>query len=190
MILAVTSCKPLSKIGNKNVKTEYITKDNFKRLDGTYANSFDSTIGQIVHSPYNGINNDEQITILSQLFLNYPETAWRDKNGVFIDSKEKWIKLDFQSKNLAIVSMYHNNNFLFSKKIRGKFKNGYFYVRPKNFVVPLIPLVFGYNFERARMGISVDHLIIDYRVNRWGVALVAGSADKGYVSSLFKKKSL
>ncbi len=189
MILTATSCKPLSEIGNKNFKPENITKTNFKKLNGIYANSFDSTIGKLKHSPYDGRNDYERITILDQLFYNYPEIAWRDSNGEFIDPKEKWIKLEFQSTKLATVSMYHNNNFVFSKKIRGKFKNGYFYIRAKNFVVPLIPLAFGYNFERARIGISADHLIIDYRVNRWGFALVAGSADKGYISSTFKKKS-
>ena len=85
--------------------------------------------------------------------------------------------------------MYHNDKFVFSKNIRGKFRNGYFYRRPKVYVMPLIPLLFGYNFERTRIGITTNEdLIIDYTINMWGFALVAGSAEKGATSSIYKKK--
>jgi hypothetical protein len=188
LTLASTSCKPLSEIGNKNVQAENVTKENFRKLNGTYANNFDSMTGKINHSPGDGLSSHERLTILSQLFKHLPETAWRDKNNKLIDPKEKWIRIEFQSKKLSTISMYHNDNFVFSKKIHGKFKNGYFYLRPKIFVIPFVPLAFGYNFERARIGISDGNLIIDYRINRWGFAILAGSSDKGYSSSVYKKK--
>ncbi len=184
------SCKPLSKVGSNNIKSDALTKDDFQKINGIYSNSFDTIIGGIHHSPNDGISDFQRLTILSQLFQNYPEAAWRDKNNNFISAKEKWIKIEFQSRKQATISMYHNHEFVFSKKIQGKFKNGFFYLRPKVYILPLIPLIFGYNFERARIGKTIDNnLIIDYSVNRWGFVLVAGSADKGSTSSIYKKKN-
>jgi hypothetical protein len=86
--------------------------------------------------------------------------------------------------------MYHNNEFVFSKKIHGKFKNGFFYLRQKFYILPLIPILFGYNFERARIGKTMDsNLIIDYTVNSWGLALVAVGSDKGVASTIYKRKN-
>lgn len=189
LLTFVTSCKPLSEIGNKNTNIVTISKDEFNKLNGTYSNNFDTTFGKVTHSPYDGGSGDKRLTILNQLFNNYPESAWRNENGKMIDPKEKWIKIEFNSKKTATVSMYHNKRFVFSKSIHGKFKNGCFYLRPKIWVIPLVPLVFGYNFERARLGKTInDDLIIDYRVNRWGFALVGGSADKGFASSIHGKE--
>ena len=189
LLTFVTSCKPLSEIGNKNTNIVTISKDEFNKLNGTYSNNFDTTFGKVTHFPYDGWSDDKRLSILNQLFNNYPESAWRNENGKMIDPKEKWIKIEFNSKRTATVSMYHNEKFVFSKSIHGKFKNGCFYLRPKIWVVPLVPLFFGYNFERARLGKTTnDDLIIDYRVNVWGFALIAGSADKGFASSIYGKK--
>jgi hypothetical protein len=176
----------LSKVGG-SFQVVDLTKDNFQNLNGTYSNTSDTLVGAINSS--NRASSEQQAVILGQLFQFYPETAWRDKNGNFINPKEKWIKIDFNSKKKASVSMYHNDKFVFSKNIRGKFKNGYFYIRPKIYVIPLFPVFFAYNFERARIGKTTnDDLIIDYTVNRLGFALVAGGSDNGATSSIYKKK--
>lgn len=192
LTLVVTGCKSLSKVGNTNAQAiTTLTKDNFKQLNGIYSNRFDTLIGSINHFPGDGQSDEQRITVLFQLFQNYPETAWRDESGKMIDPKEKWIKIEFNSKKHATISLYQNDKFVFSKNIHGKFKNGYFYLRPKVYVIPLIPLVFGYNFERTRIGKTTDDdLVIDYTVNRWGFALVAGSADIGASSTIYKKKQL
>ena len=104
-------------------------------------------------------------------------------------SNEKWIKIEFNTQETATISMYHNDKFLFSKDIHGKFKNGYFYLQPKVYVIPFIPLIFGYNFQRTRIGKTTDEgLLIDYKVNRWGFALIAGSQESGNASSIYAKK--
>jgi hypothetical protein len=192
LTLVVTGCKSLSKVGNTNTQIEIaLTKDDFEQLNGVYSNSFDTIIGTINHFPYDGLSDERRVTVLSQLFQNYPETAWRNKSGKMINPQEKWIKIGFNSKKQATISLYQNDKFVFSKNIHGKFKNGYFYLRPKVYVIPLIPILFGYNFERTRIGKTTDDdLIIDYTVNRWGFALVAGSADKGASSTIYKKKQL
>lgn len=189
MSIVLTGCKSLSKIANSNIEAQAITTDNYQKLNGTYSNSHDTIFGSIEYSTYYGINDYRRITILEQLFYNYPESAWRDENEQIINPNEKWIKIDFQSKKRAIISMYQNDKFLFSKIIHGKIKNGYFYLRPKSYVLPFVPLLFGYNFERARLGITGENnLIIDYSVNQWGVFFITGGYEKGSATSIFKRK--
>jgi len=189
LTLVTTGCKSLSKIGNGNFQVVDLTKDNFEQLNGTYSNSFDTIVGTIIHSPYDIENDEKIVNILRQLFRIFPQTAWIDENGKMINPNEKWIKIELNSVKKATISMYHNEKFIYSKNIHGKFKNGYFYLRPKIYVIPLFPLVFVQNFERARLGKTIDDdLIIDYTVNRCGFALVAGSSDKGATSSIYKKK--
>jgi len=182
-------CKPISKVGINNIHVKTIKGSNFKELNGIYSNRFDTVAGKIIHYPYDAVNDTQRVSILSQLFLRFPETAWRDENGKMINPKEKWIKIEFQSKNKAIISMYNKDKFVFAKQIHGKFKNGYFYLRPKVVVIPLIPLIFGYSFQRARIGkTNDDNLIIDCTLNRWWFALFAGFADKWFASSIYKSK--
>jgi hypothetical protein len=189
LTFATTGCKSFSKIGSNNFQIVDFTEDDFKQLNGTYSNSFDTIVGTINDSSYDGLGDKPRVDVLSQLLKNFPETARRDENGKMINPKEKWIKIEFISKKQATINMYHNDKFVFSKTILGKFKNGYFYPRPKILVIPLFPLVFGYNFERARIGKTTeDDLIIDYTVNMLGFAWVAGSVKKGATSSIYKKK--
>lgn len=190
ILIIMTGCKPLSKIANNNIQTKVITNNDYEKLNGIYSNSYDTIFGGVEHSPSDGQNDYQRLTILYQFFsYNYPETAWRDENNQMINPNEKYIKIEFQSKKQATISMFHNDKFVFSKRIHGKFKNGYFYLRPKAYVLPFIPLIFGYNFERARLGKAIDNnLVIDYKLNRWGFALVAGSADKGVATTIYKNR--
>lgn len=188
--LVVIGCKPLSKVGNNTLVTP-LTKDDFQQLNGTFSDISDTIIGSVTHHPYDGWSDEQRITILNQLFYTIPEIAWRDENGKFINAHEKWIEIKFKSKKQAVVSMYHNDKFIFSKKIRGKFKNGYFYLRPKVYVIPIFPIVFGYHFERTRIGLTTNrNLIIDHTINMSGFAVLAGSSEKGATSSIYKRKSL
>jgi hypothetical protein len=184
----MTSCTSLKTLGLQDYPNDNLSKDSYADLNGLYSNRHDTIIGDLVHMPGSGFDELERQTILTQLFLNIPESYYRDNNGIMIDPNEKYVQIDFKKKSKAIVSFYHKDSLVFSKNINGKFKNGYFYLRPKIFVIPIVPLVFGYNFERTRIGKSGSNLLIDYSVNRWGFALVAGSSDKGFTSSIYRKR--
>lgn len=186
-----TSCTSLSKLGLQDYPKDQLTKNNYHELNGTYFSQNDTIRGELVHFPYDGYSEQERLqnfNILHQLLLSVPQSAFRGEDGQRIEPNEKWITIEFVSKNKAIISLYHNERFVFSKKIHGRFKKDYFYLRPKIWVMPLIPLVFGYDFERARLGKSGDYLTIDYRINMWGFVIAAGSSEKGYASSIYKKK--
>lgn len=185
LALSVTSCSPLSKIGNQGFNVDQLQPDSLQALNGTYSNIPDSIIREIIHGS-NEISDFQQLTILEQFFWSIPETAGRDSTGEYVDPQTMHVTIKFQTPKRATVSLYHNERFIFSKNIRGKFKNGYFYIRPKILIVPLIPLVFGYHFERARIGKLNNKLVIDYTISRWAFALVAGSSDKGISSSIYK----
>jgi len=194
LTLVATGCKSLSKVGNHNynILDVTITKDDFRKLNGTYYNSFDTIVVEIIgQNPYNAlIRYKRHVTALSQLFIYIPQKVSRDENDKWIDLKEKSINIEFNSKKQVTISMFHDDKCTFSKNIHGKFKNGYFYLRPKIYVIPLIPLVFGYNFERARIGKTLyDDLIIDFTVNSWGGVIMAGSpaVERGTTSSIYKK---
>ncbi len=186
-----TSCTSLSELGLQDYPKEQLSKSNYLELNGTYSSQNDTVSGKLIHLPYDGYSEQERLNnfnILHQILLSVPQSAFREEDGQRIEPNEKWVKIEFVSKKKAIISLYHNDRFVFSKKIHGKFKNGYFYLRPKIWIIPLIPLVFGYDFERARLGKSGDYLTIDYRINMWGFAIAAGSSEKGYASSIYKKK--
>lgn len=190
VILLPTSCTSLSKLGLNDYPNDKLSEHNFHELNGIYSNCHDTIIGRLEHAPYDGYSELEMLNsqdIISQLFLKTPESSFREVNGKIIKPNEKWIKIEFLSKRKAIVSMYHNDRFVFSKIIHGKFRNGYFYLRPKIFIIPLVPLVFGYYFERARIGKSSEDLLIDHTINMWGFAIAAGSSEKGYTSSVYKR---
>ena len=190
-ILLLTSCTSLSKLGLKDYPNDRLSKHNYHELNGIYSNCHDTILGRLEHAPYDGYSEPEMLNsqdIISQLFFNPPESSYREIDGKIIQPNEKWIKIEFLTKRKAIVSMYHNDRFVFSKIIHGKFRNGYFYLRPKIFIIPLVPIVFGYYFERARIGKSSKNLLIDYTINMWGFAIAAGSSEKGYTSSVYKRK--
>lgn len=187
ILLSTTSCKPLDELGIKNYPVSSLSISEYKKLNGIYSDKHISIEGKLKHSPYSGFDELENLSLLDQLFLSVPEKAYRGGKGNLIPPEEKWVKMEFNTAKKATISLFHNDTFLFAKKIHGKMKDGYFYTRPKIFILPFI-VVFGYNFQRTRIGISGENLIVDYSVNRWGYVIIAGSSDKGYVSSVYKSK--
>jgi len=189
LLLTIMSCKPLSKLRIEGYPIEKISKDNYTELNGIYSNQFDTIIGKLEHSPGHGtfdILNEQ--TIMSQLFWPTPEQALKDDFGKRIEPEYISVKIEFESSKKAIVSMYQNDQLLFSKSIRGKFKNGYFYLRPKFFIIPLFPLIYGHHFERTRIGKTGNNLTIDYNINTFFIMVMGGGFDKGYASSIYRHK--
>src|SRR5690242_5473498 len=96
-LFTITCCSPLSKCAHPDFQAEVITKENYKLLNGIYANSFDTITGTIKHTPPDGLHDDDRLTILSQLFYITPKESWYDSSYQRIEKSDKWIKLEFQS---------------------------------------------------------------------------------------------
>lgn len=64
---------------------------------------------------------------------------------------QKWgqcsVQIDFLTDKKAEISLIYEDSIIQSRKIRGKFENGYFHKRPAFLIIPLFPLAFGYNTD-------------------------------------------
>jgi hypothetical protein len=103
--------------------------------------------------------------------------------------KECYVQIDFLTDTKAEVRLIYKDSILDKRKIRGKLKDGYFYKRPSFVIVPLFPLVFGYNTGRYRLGLNENqNLIIEESWNVWAFALIAGSDTKAQAFAKFKRR--
>lgn len=96
------------------------------------------------------------------------------------------MEIKFISVKKGVVNVLQNDTVLFTKNIRGKIRNGYFYVRPKIFIIPFFPILYWHNFERVRIGKIGDDIVIDHTLRSWGFALFAGGSDNGQSTSIYK----
>ena len=177
LLTMVWSCKSLEDMSPPELKIEETTKLDFSELGGTYRNSIDTSFGEIEHSPQRGIQED-RLKLCDRLFLFPPDSGYNE--NVFI-------KLNFVSKNDATLEVYNQKGILSSKSIKGKFKNGYFYVKPRVYIIPFFPIYYIHSFERVRIGKSKDYLVVDHTMNAWGFALFGGGSDIGRSTSLYQK---
>ena len=168
-------CKPVRNLCPPEYSIDKLNKVDFLKLNGTYNNRQDTAFGQIIHQPYG--ENQNNRTLIDRLFVFFPDKAYE---------KDVSVKIKFISKKKAIVYGYQNDQIFFSKKIRGKFKKGYFYIRPKVYLIPFFPVFYMHNFERIRIGKQSNNLIIDHSIRMWGIFLIVGGADKGISTSIYK----
>ena len=170
------SCACIENINRTNL--DKIDKLNYSKLNGRYFNPPKITEGHIY--------KDEVSTTLS------PQPFWSIINGIHWVYKEnrenKSIKLEFKSQKKAVVSLYEGDTLISKKVIRGYFRDGYFYRNPYFVASPLIPLLFGYNTYRYRIGLIENSLIIDLKWNVWVYAVASGDYSKGQTSSTFERK--
>lgn len=188
-LVHLAGCKSLSNLASRECPPDSMKWQSFKELSGTYSDKSDTMLGINYHGPGSGRKEPYQRSILDHLFMNVPEEAYRTLSGTTIPDEERWVEMKFISEKRLIVSAYQNDRFIFARVVRGKLRNGYFYLRPRNFIIPFVPLFLGYYFEKARIGKCGQRLVIDYRLRDWGFALVAGGTDKVHTSSVYGKKA-
>lgn len=169
-------CKPLKNLSSNTYTIDSLQKTDFSKLNGIYKNSQDTVFGKIIHKPENGMGEND-LTLLERFFIILPDKGNHD---------DITVKIEFFSKNTAHVSTCENGQILDTKKLRGGFKNGYFYVRPKWYFIPFFPANFGYNFKRVRIGKIDDDIIVDQTVKIWGKAHMVTISDSGRITSIYR----
>ena len=174
-ILLLTACTPLANLSPAKYPIEPIKKEEFQKLNGTYKNFQDAVFGQVEHFPDN-VKNGNNKCLIERLFMIFPNKTY----------KSTTVEIKFISRKKAVVNAYQNDTIIFSKKIRGRFKKGYFYIRPKILIIPFYPILFGYGFERTRIGKSGNDLVVDYTIKSWGFLLIAGGEERGATTSIYK----
>ena len=175
IVFLTTGCSSLTNLSSDNYSITKINKNDFNKLNGIYNNYQDTVFGEIIHNPGRAINESDR-SLLDRLFISIPDEAY---------SRNTTVELKFISENVAILNAYKNDSLFLTKEIKGKFKEGYFYVRPKIFIIPFFPIFYWHNFERVRIGKSDKNLIVDHTLKSWGFALVAGGSDDGLTTSIY-----
>lgn len=173
------SCKPLDKIGMRGYPINKLTNGDYAKLSGNYSNYPDTAVGKVVDHPYN--RQTQYLSLFNQFITT---TQLGDKDYY----ERQTVNLHFTAPGKAKAQLFIRDTLIETKILRGKIKNNYFYSRPKLLALPLIPVLFGYDFKRYRIGFSGEYLIVDYSTKRWLFALLAGGARKGYFSSAYKKQ--
>src|SRR4030095_4559103 len=166
----------------KNVQsynTDSLDKKNYSKLNGLYSN----------------IPSDTTVISYNNHGLAYrPKTLWSHTYS-FNNDQEKGnaeaeaVKLEFKTCRKILLSLYEKDSLISNRVIRGRIKDDFFYRKPHFSLIPLIPIaVFSYDTYRYRIGLINDGLVIDYKWNYWGFALLAGGSGKGQTSTTFKKQ--
>jgi hypothetical protein len=164
LLLLFTSCQSLQKLSPDEFQNHEINNDNFSILNGTYRS-----------------RNENDKTLSERLFLFSPKGD---------TSKKSTIQFTFNTHRKCTVTMFNGTQTIHTKKLSGKIKNGYFYVRPKFLIIPFFPVWYEHQFKRVRITKTLDnYLVIDHTEKMWGFALVAGSKEKGRVTSLYKSSA-
>jgi hypothetical protein len=174
--LLLTRCAVIKDSPNKDLVKLGIT--DIKKLNGQFSNHPTSVERKIERE----MSESTSYTLL---------TLWDQiTNFKYVDDKEKaqLVTLEFVSNRKAVAKLWDNGKVKETRVIKGKIKDGYFYRRPHFIAIPLVPLVFGYDTYRYRIGLATDAIVIDYKWNYWGFAIAAGSFSKGQTSSRYDKK--
>lgn len=179
ILLLSTGCNSLSNLAPASYQIEQLNKNQFQNLNGIYRNYQDTAFGQIITTPKQG-EKLKNYGLLDRLFIFIPNEAYSDSTLV---------EIEFVTDKKAIVKSYNNGMLIFSRKLKGELKNGYFYVNPKLLIIPFFPLVYYHTFEQVRIGKVGQNIIIDNSVKMcafsllfWGIGF-----DKGTMTTIYTK---
>lgn len=176
MLFSINQCAVIQNVDRQNLNS--LNKENLKTIEGTYANR---------------PNNYPIDTVRLTDAVSHPITKsfWFQVDN-YKDWKQDWpnqtIILKVVSDKKIIAELYEDGKMINQKKLKGKIKDGYFYGRPFFIVLPFIPIVWGYNTHRYRIGLIDTDLVIDKKTNYWMAALIVGSDKKEQVSLTFDKR--
>ena len=174
--LCLSSCKSLKNLAFSNQPIDTLSYSGSDLLSGTYSNAPDTSVNKIAIGPH--YPSFSQTSLFNKMSFRKQNTANPEKQKLCIS---------ILSKNRLKLILLEENKPVEELTIRGKFASGYFYGRQKIFLLPFIPLLWGYRFERFRIGRSGEHLIINFRTNQWAFGLFFGYSENGTFSGLYRK---
>lgn len=172
----LTSCAVIKDSQSQgDIKVE---KTDFAKLNGRISN---------LPTAYKGFKAD----MVSNELL--PMTFWsqinRTREEVRTNEFEnQTVTIDFISNKKAIVKLWNMDTLKGTKELKGRIKKGYFYGKFHSIVIPFVPLIFGYNSNHYRIGMTNKSVAIDYKWDYWMFAILAGNYSKGQVRSEYEKK--
>lgn len=160
------------------IKVDKLEKSDFCKLNGRYSNNPSGGNGKILRS----LNKREY----------QPKSLWANLNPqqmyTVTELNNQTVEIEFVTEKEAILTLYQGDSLIDKQKIRGKFKDSYFYRRPFPLILPFVPVLFGRKAHCLRIGKSDDALVVDSKWNFWMYFLIAGLSEKGQSSLVFRKK--
>lgn len=154
-----------------------------QRLAGTYE-SMPVPIEEAEHvNEPTGVGN----TIYSYQNFLFDRFRMAPTKNYAENATEYLVEIEPVDKNKIILRLLRGSEVVKTKKIRGKYKDGYFYRRCQFVVFPFIPILFGYRIERQRIGLEENMLIVDLRENRWAFFIIAGQYENSQHRAKYKK---
>lgn len=177
IIMLSFGCSSLRNLNEESILVEQLDKAHFTALNGIYRDIQDTVFGQASQYP-RPVKNPNERSLASRLFMNSKD--WHDH-------EEKTIEITFTTHKKATVNLYQNDSLLFTKYIRGNFRNGYFYLRPKALMIPFFPVFYVHRFQSARIGKMGNKLIVDHSWAASGFALLDGGMSKGSNTAVYEK---
>lgn len=175
--LLSVGCASLQNLNEESMMVEQLDKRDFTALNGIYCDIQDTVFGEASQYP-KPARNPNEISLASRLFMNSKD--WHDHS-------EKTVEINFTTHKKATVNLYQNDSLIFTKYMRGNFRNGYFYLRPKALIIPFFPVFYVHRFQSARIGKMGNKLIVDHSWAASGFALLGGGMSKGNNTAIYEK---
>lgn len=161
-ILVLSRCAVIRNSDRPDLKK--LNESNFREFKGEYSNVAIDT---------------SDVSYVPKFISLWSVANYYDKISVNQTNwKKQTVKIYFLRNDKMCFQLYDEGRFISQKILTGRIKDDYFYESLHGFIVPFIPLWFGYDFERRRIGFKENQLIIDISESYWMAALIAGNSYK------------
>lgn len=172
-LLLIVGGLPMSCLSfEKSIKpTAESRHKSWQSLGGIYQNA-PAQIGEVVHydESIGGTSDIQQKLLFNQFdFVSAKPDADTAANLL--------VQLVPLNKHTLLLHLIHGSDTLKTKKLKGEYRDGYFYRRKQLIIAPFFPVLFGFRGQRQRIGIEGDQLVVGQRKNMWVSFLIAGRSE-------------
>lgn len=177
--VSLTGCTSFKEVERTN--RLYLDEQKRELIAGLYE-SMPARVGEIeyLREPISAGNISDQ----HFLFNRFKLSSSGEYSGV---ASDYLVQLEPINKNTIHLNLIEDSKIIKTRKIKGRYEDGYFYIRRKFIVVPFFPLLFGYRVQRQRIGLENGHLVVDLRRNIWMSFLVAGRSENSQQEARYRK---
>ncbi|AHM62794.1 hypothetical protein D770_22745 [Flammeovirgaceae bacterium 311] len=175
----IMSCTSFKEIERSN--RDYVDEANMFSLAGVYE-SIPHKLGNVVYlSKPISVGDESQHNLLFERFKLSPTKNYADSASRF------FVQVQPVNKKTIALNLIKDSEIQKTKRIKGKYKDGYFYRRKQLIIVPFVPILFGFRAQRQRIGLENDLLIVDLRINMWVSFLIAGRFESSQQEAKYKR---
>ncbi len=122
----------------------------------------------------------------------YKADLWNNVDEKYRNEAEGLtVKIDRNAEGMLRFQLMSNDSAISETIVKGKFKDdNCYYSRRKFYIIPFIPLYFGFSNTQERFYRLGDTLVIDKTFNRMGAVILFASGDAGNYYWLYDRNNL